>query len=124
VADPIKRILIVEDAEPIAASMAELLHGEGYEVACAANGQEALQHLESAQPLPDLILLDLMMPLMDGYEFRAQQRRDPRLSNIPVLLMTAGGDIQAKARELEARGYLKKPFKDVITILDTIERCL
>lgn len=122
--DPPKRILIVEDAEPIAASMAELLHQEGYEVTCAADGQEALTHLESTQALPDLILLDLMMPLMDGYQFRARQMQDPRLSHIPVLLMTAGGDIQAKAKELDARGYLRKPFKDVITILTTIERCL
>lgn len=122
--DPPKRILIVEDAEPIAASMAELLNQEGYEVTCAADGQEALTHLESTQALPDLILLDLMMPLMDGYQFRARQKQDPRLSHIPVLLMTAGGDIQAKAKELDARGYLRKPFKDVITILTTIERCL
>ena len=122
--DPPKRILIVEDAEPIAASMAELLHQEGYEVACAANGKEALAHLESTQVLPDLILLDLMMPQMDGYQFRAQQKQDPRLSHIPILLMTAGGDIQAKARELEARGYLRKPFKDVVTILTAIQRCL
>jgi CheY-like chemotaxis protein len=115
-----KQVLIVEDAEEIRSSMAELLASEGYEVDSAANGLEALQKLTSSSTLPGLILLDLMMPEMDGYQFRAEQQRDERLAKIPVLLMTAGGDVQAKARELGVGGHLKKPFTDIDSLLKTI----
>ena len=122
--EPRACILIVEDAEEIASTMAELLGGAGYEVVCAANGRDALHHLRTAGALPGLILLDLMMPDMDGHEFRSAQTSDPRLAHIPVLLMSAGGDIVASARELGARGYLKKPFKDIDSILDAVSRCV
>src|SRR5579885_2962773 len=108
-----KRILLVEDAEEIRETMAELLTDEGYEVSCAANGRDALAKLDNGDPLPAVILLDLMMPEMDGYQFRAAQQQNERLANIPVLLMTAGVDATAKARELGARGCLKKPFADI-----------
>jgi CheY-like chemotaxis protein len=78
--------------------------------------------LDAAEQLPKLILLDLMMPVMDGYEFRAEQTRNPRISRIPVLLMSAGIDMQAKADELGAKGYLKKPFADIETILAAVAR--
>jgi len=116
-----KRLLIVEDAEDICSTMMDLLETEGYEVKGVANGLEALRHLESTGALPDLILLDLMMPEMDGFTFRAEQRKRPRLANIPVLVMTAAADPQAKAKELGAQGILKKPFRDIETILDSIE---
>jgi CheY-like chemotaxis protein len=121
-----RRLLIVEDAEEIRTTMAELLAAEGYEVQAAANGREALTLLASAklEELPHLILLDLMMPTMDGAQFRAEQRKHPQLAKIPVLLMTAGGDIEGKAIDLGACGYLKKPFKDIDTILHTIDRSL
>jgi CheY-like chemotaxis protein len=115
-----KRILLVEDAQEISSSVAELLTDEGYEVSCAANGLEALALLQSTEALPDLILLDLMMPEMDGYQFRTEQKQNPLWSAIPVVLMTAGVDIRAKARELGARGYLPKPFKDLNAILDAV----
>ncbi len=117
-----KRILLVDDAEDICVLMAELLSFEGYEVDCASNGYEALEHLRSTTERPDAILLDLMMPVMDGYAFRAQQKRDPALASIPILLMTAGGDIDEKARALEAQGYLKKPFKDLEAVLSSVAK--
>jgi two-component system chemotaxis response regulator CheY len=117
-----KRILIVEDADDISETMKELLETEGYEVACVANGLEALRHLESTKALPNLILLDLMMPQMDGYAFREEQTKHPNLASIPVLVMTAATDPQAKVKKLGAQGMLKKPFKDIATILDGIER--
>jgi CheY-like chemotaxis protein len=123
-ADLVKRILIVDDAEEILATMAEFLRDEGYEVACALSGRDALRVLQATQALPDLILLDLMMPDMDGHEFREEQQRSSRLSHIPVLLMSAGTDLMTRAVELGARGYLKKPFRDLPTILDAIRRCL
>jgi len=118
----IRRVLVVEDDEDIRTTVSQLLQDEGYHVACAADGLEAMNWLRAAPELPQVILLDLMMPLMDGYQFRAEQRADGRLSNIPVLLMTAAGDLHAKALELDARGCLKKPFRDVESILDAVER--
>ena len=120
--DAARRVLIVDDAEEIGSSVAEVLRAEGYEVTCAHNGRQALDHMASFEELPGLILLDLMMPDMDGYQFRARQRSDPRLSHIPIVLMTAGGDIVAKAHDLGAEGYLKKPFTDVETILEAVGR--
>src|SRR4051794_12223718 len=102
--------------------MAELFQEEGYQVASAYNGNEALMLLRSTATLPDVILLDLMMPGMDGYQFRAEQQRDARLCDIPVLLMTAGGDIESKAAAMGARGYLRKPFKDIDTLLTTVQQ--
>jgi CheY-like chemotaxis protein len=80
-------ILIVEDNADLRDSLAELLQYEGYEVARAANGQEALRYLRECPP-PCLILLDLMMPVMNGWEFRKQQLLDPTLSSIPVAIVT------------------------------------
>jgi CheY-like chemotaxis protein len=117
-----KPVLLVEDDEDICASMAQLLCAEGYEVVCARDGQEALAKLQSSQDLPGVIVLDLMMPNMDGSEFRAAQQADPRLSAIPVLLTTAGGEIQTKAIEMGVQGYLRKPFKDLETILEAVGR--
>ena len=117
-----KRILIVDDAVDICSTMQELLEAEGYEVTCTANGSEALRYLESTSALPDLILLDLMMPVLDGYAFRKEQKKDPSLASIPIVVMTAATDPQAKANELGAQGMLKKPFSDIATILESIER--
>ncbi len=100
--------------------MAELLGLEGFQVSCASNGREGLELLESSPELPGLILLDLMMPEMDGYEFREAQLRDPRLAGIPVLIMTAGSDIELKAQSLGVHGYLQKPFADIETILGVV----
>jgi CheY-like chemotaxis protein len=121
-ADASKRIMVVEDAEDIRDSVAEILETEGYEVVSAAHGREALEKLRAAAELPGLILLDLMMPVMDGFQFRTEQQRDSRLALIPVLLMTAGGDVPLKAKELDVRGYLRKPFKDIDSMLETIRR--
>src|SRR5687768_10046276 len=104
-----KRILIVEDAEEIRASIAEILTEEGYQVVDAANGRHALDALDAAKELPGLILLDLMMPEMDGYEFRSEQQKNPRFKDIPVVLMTARGDIDPHLHELGAADCLRKP---------------
>ena len=117
-----KRILIVEDAEDISATMTELLTAEGYSVASASTGRRALEYLRTAPELPSLILLDLMMPDMDGAAFRAEQQKDQKLANIPVVLMTAAGDAAKSVAALGAQGLLKKPFKDIDTILASVSR--
>jgi len=102
-------ILIVEDCEEIRVDLAELLSDEGYEVVTAQHGAEALTLLE-AGPAPSLILLDLMMPVMDGWQFRKQQLGKPHLAGIPVLLLTGANNAQRHARDLDVVGYLEKPF--------------
>lgn len=116
------QILIVEDAVDIQVLLTNLLEMEGYDVKTADNGQEAIDLLKSSTELPGLILLDLMMPVMDGYVFRREQEKDPRLSAIPVVVMTADGDYQSKSARIGAKGYLKKPFTKVEDILSKIEQ--
>ena len=85
-------ILIVDDDEDIRLALAEALEDEGYQVRTAANGKEALALLRSSPP-PCLILLDLMMPVMNGWEFREQQLGDPALAEIPVYVISAAGNV-------------------------------
>jgi two-component system response regulator MprA len=115
-------VLIVEDDREIRASIVELLEDEGYRVAVAESGAVALESLRGAVTLPGLLLLDLMMPDMDGFQFRAEQLKDERLAPIPVVLMTAGFDLAAKAKQLQVQGYLRKPFPDLDAILEMIRR--
>jgi CheY-like chemotaxis protein len=70
---------------------------------------------------PSVILLDLMMPVMDGYQFVAEKLKDPELADIPVLVVTADGQADQKARAIGAQGYVRKPFKPS-TLIDSIER--
>jgi CheY-like chemotaxis protein len=100
-------ILIVEDDADLREMMAQLLTLEGYRAETVANGKDALDYLyQSARP--DLILLDLMMPIMDGWEFRRRQREDPRLATVPVVVLSALD--QTRAADLGGTAFLKKPL--------------
>jgi CheY-like chemotaxis protein len=114
-------VLIVEDDEDIARNLRDQLEGEGYIVTWARNGAVALEQLRGSSQLPSLILLDLMMPVMDGYQFRMEQERDPRIAWIPVVLMTADGDIHAKKHKIGAQMHISKPV-DVDAILAAVQR--
>ncbi len=111
----------MEDDASIRETLADLLADEGYSVSCAANGAEAFALL-SSDAAPSLILLDLMMPVMDGWTFRSLQRRDPRFAGIPVLVLSAGhgGDPHAVAG-LGVDAFLAKPF-DLDTLVSTVHR--
>jgi CheY-like chemotaxis protein len=87
---PSRRVLIVEDDPAICSSISEALREEGFDVATAAHGRAALELLRTA-PRPSAIVLDLMMPVMDGWDFRHEQLRDPALKDIPVVVVTAAG---------------------------------
>jgi signal transduction histidine kinase len=104
-----RRILLVEDDTAICASLSELLGEEGYDVTNCGDGRTALEVLRDAPIPPDLILLDLMMPVMDGWEFRTRQRKDPALADIPVVVVSADGSSRATA--IHADGYLRKPLR-------------
>ena len=103
-------ILVVEDDFDIRDTMAQILEGEGYAVVGAAHGKEALEVLR-AGATPSLILLDLMMPVMNGWEFREAQRADPALAPIPVVVISADAGIHEKATVIAADAYLKKPIQ-------------
>lgn len=104
-----KSIFVIEDSKEIRDLIKMLYESEGYEVGFASNGQEGLEKLLALDQLPGIILLDLMMPVMDGAQFRAEQIKIPRLSNIPVIVMTADSHIGAKAELMGVTGHLRKP---------------
>ena len=111
-------ILIIEDCDEIRVDLAELLRDEGYDVATARHGAEALDLLD-AGPAPSVILLDLMMPVMDGWQFRKKQLGKPNLAPIPVVLLTGSNNAQQHARDLNAVGCVQKPF-DLDQLLNTV----
>jgi CheY-like chemotaxis protein len=112
-------VLIVEDDYAIRDALMQLLEDEGYAVAGAANGQEALDLLRRHLP-PCLILLDLMMPVMTGWEFRAEQQRDPALATIPVVVVSADRHALTTAADMDAVAILVKPvpLRDVLAIVE------
>lgn len=118
--NPARTILIVEDDRDIRDVLADILVDEGYHVLLAEDGLEGLQRLRDG-PQPALILLDLMMPRMDGFQFRDEQRSRPEWRDIPVVLLTAGGDLPDKARKLDAADALRKPVK-LESLLEMIDR--
>jgi CheY-like chemotaxis protein len=114
-------VLVVEDDPDIRDTIAQILQEEGYQVRAASNGQEALKLLE-AGPVPKLILLDLMMPVMDGWLFRAeQQKMAPPISEVPVVVLSADGNVRQQAVKLKANGALRKPV-GIDVLLATVER--
>ncbi|HYO51868.1 response regulator [Archangium sp.] len=104
-----RTILVVDDDSDIRGSVADALEEEGYRVVCASNGKDALHLLRDERLRPDLILLDMMMPEMDGWAFRGEQRKDAELASIPVVVFTAYGVPSETANQLGAAGFLKKP---------------
>jgi two-component system NtrC family sensor kinase len=117
-----RRVLIIEDDSAIRTAVSELLEEEGFEVTTSEQGQAALFALRDGRPLPDLIILDLMMPVMDGWDFRVKQRTDPSLADIPVVAISA--DCSPKARAIHADAYLSKPFsaEELLLRIDQILR--
>jgi len=118
-----KKILIVEDEESLLKLESILLTSKGYEVRGVANGKAALDAI--AEEAPDLVLLDIMLPEIDGFEVCRRIKENPETSAIPVIMLTA-----KKSREDMARGesvgadwYITKPFKSAM-VIETIQRFL
>lgn len=112
-------ILLVEDDYAIRQTIAELLEEEGYRVRSAANGAEALELID-ASGAPSLVLLDLMMPVMNGWEFRRAMQADPRLAAVPVIVLSASRGFEPRA-PLAADAFIAKPF-EADRLLEAVSR--
>jgi two-component system nitrogen regulation response regulator NtrX len=115
-------ILIVEDDGPIRESLRVILEMEGYSILEAENGHQALEILQSGR-IPQLIFLDLMMPIMDGTEFYSLFRKNPAWDSIPTIIISAGGNLKEKIQKLgdPAPPVLKKPL-DLDSIIATANK--
>jgi len=112
-------ILLVEDDDDFRLGLAEFLRGEGYLVTCAANGLEALSYLKSAPQPPSVVLLDLKMPVMSGWDFRAKMLEDSAFASIPVIVLS-GAVTPADVATLRAAATLNKPvdFERLVSMLE------
>ena len=116
-----RRVLVVDDDRAIRGFVAEVLMDEGYEVRTAENGNEALALSREWQP--DLIVLDLMMPVMDGWTFRARQRQVDELADVPVVVTSAANKLRTDRDVLEPCVLLPKPFH-LDDLLGAVQTCV
>ena len=122
--EPLKKasstlVLVVDDNPEIRSSLEEVLGEEGYAVVGVADGQEALDYLTTNEE-PRVILLDLMMPVMDGWQFRTEQKKNPKLANIPVIVISAMADA---AQDIGAERVLSKPLSPEILLRAVKDYC-
>ena len=115
------RILVVEDDEMLREALLEVLGDEGHEVRVAAHGAHALDTLDEWEP--ELLVLDLMMPVMDAFEFRERQQQRSLASEARVLVLSAARNLDGAAERLAADAYLAKPFR-LDEMLSTVDRLL
>ncbi len=115
------RVLVIEDDPTIREVLVEVLGEHGYEAVGAANGREALDSLAATSDRPCVILLDLMMPIMDGRSFREEQLQTPELCGIPVIILSAHLD-QTSTSDLHAAAYLRKPVR-LAEVLSSVRTC-
>lgn len=117
-----KCVLVVDDDDSIRSLVSDILKLKGYRVEMAGDGQQALAKMQTA--LPDAVVLDLRMPVMDGWTFLEQFRSDPRWRGLPVVVMSAYVNMFEDATQaLQAQAVLAKPF-DVHQLVNTVERFL
>ncbi len=117
---PDRTALIVEDDAAARETLVDVLENEGYKASACRHGREALERLRQGAH-PDVILLDLMMPVMSGWEFRVEQRKDPALAGIPIVALSA--DTSPRAAAVDADAYLKKPI-DLEALVSTLDRVI
>lgn len=104
-----EHILVIEDDATIRESIVELLTSEAYDVTAVEHGQAGIEHLRKTDKLPDLVLIDLMMPVMDGFAFCIAKAQDPRLRKLRTVVMSADGHAKKKREETGAQDYIRKP---------------
>ncbi len=120
-----KKILTVDDDEEIRIALADMLEMEGFETVWAKNGQVALEYLRRIPDgeLPDLVLLDYMMPIMNGQQFYQEMRKERRLNHIPVVVMTANGNLVNVMERVNVGGFMSKPM-DYDTVVKMVKHFL
>ncbi|MEP6654325.1 MAG: diguanylate cyclase [Myxococcales bacterium] len=118
-----RRLLIADDDSEDASWLAELLGDEGFDVRCAVNGADAVH--QARQDTPDLILLDVHMPVMDGFSAAAELAQDPRTMAVPVLFLSAAEDLMSRVRHFDRDGvdFLRKPYS-FVELVARIEKSL
>lgn len=117
-----RHVLIVEDSPDLQHLIGHIFAIVGYRVSRAFDGKEALNLLRSTIDLPSLILLDLMLPIMDGFEFRQEQMKDPRLALVPVVIMTADVNAISKAKGLGVVDVVSKHELDLDILMKIAAR--
>jgi len=115
-----ERILVVDDDDDIRALVCLVLESEGYRSIPAKDGLDALRILDDG-PVPSLILLDIMMPRMDGEAFLAAVKASSQLARIPVVIMSGHDKVREKSQTLRVQGYLVKPV-DLKALLDAVQQ--
>jgi two-component system chemotaxis response regulator CheY len=115
-----RSILVVDDDPDVRDAVTDILVDEGYGVTGVSSGREALQHLQ-AHMRPSLILLDMMMPEMDGWLLRQELKKSPELAAIPIVILSGHGDVRDAALALGAVDYLRKPLRSD-SLLEIAER--
>ena len=113
------RVLVVEDDEILRDTLVEVMTDEGYELRAASNGMAALDAIQAWEP--DVVILDLMMPLMDAYEFRRRQRDAGLAPRARVLILSAARDLEGAAERIDADAWLAKPFR-LLDVIDAVDR--
>jgi CheY-like chemotaxis protein len=113
-----RNVLIVEDDADIREALTQILEDEGYGVTSAANGLDAMGLLRT-RPKPCVILLDLMMPVMNGWQFRSEQQRDSALAGIPVVIISADNAARRDTVAAGVQGFLQKPIEldDLLSVV-------
>ncbi len=114
-----KLILIIDDSQDNQDLLKLLFSARGHEVLCTHNGIEALAILQELSHLPDLIFLDARMPIMDGYQFRIEQKKNPRLKDIPVVIMSGDNEAEMNEKMIYPEKVLVKP----LNIKSIVESC-
>jgi CheY-like chemotaxis protein len=107
---PSKRVLVVDDSHDIQELLRVLLEAEGYTIECTSNGEDALNYLSLSTDLPDVILLDMRMPVMDGFTFLKLQQGMDKLRGIPTVVMTGIDEIEMTRLKTESAAILLKPL--------------
>lgn len=113
-------ILVIEDDPELSEILGDFLSRRGHVVECACNGDAALRSLADAADRPGLILTDLAMPVMDGWGFLRELRRNPTFDSIPVVIMTGYADVSRRAKASGATAVVQKPV-DIHTLLQLVD---
>jgi len=119
-----KKIMVVDDEPDILYTVGQMLEMNGYEVVKATNGKECIRKLNELSSTPDLILLDIMMPEVSGWDVAAKIKENPKWCNIPIVFLTAKGDTMSIGLGgMAAKDYIVKPF-DIKDLKSRVEKIL